>query len=185
MKYLKFLAAMFYMLAVFTACENDIETKMEDLENRIENLENGGSTMGGTNGSSASTGTENGHEYVDLGLSVKWATCNVGATRPEYFGNYYAWGETTPNTDYDWDNYKWCNGSSTTMTKYCTDSDYGTVDNKTVLDKEDDAAAVNMGGSWRMPTLEEWTELIDNCTWEITDSYKGTGVEGRILKSDI
>ena len=125
----------------------------------------------------------NGHAYVDLGLSVKWATCNVGATKPEEYGNYYAWGETTPKTTYSWSTYKWCNGSSTTMTKYCTDSDYGTVDNKTVLDKEDDAAAVNMGGSWRMPTKAEQDELQTKCTWTWTYDYNGTGVAGRIVTS--
>ena len=126
-------------------------------------------------------GTINGYEWVDLGLpsGLKWATCNVGATKPEEYGNYYAWGETTPKSTYG-STYKWCNGSSTTMTKYCTDSDYGTVDNKTVLDKEDDAASVNMGGSWRMPTLKEQKELIDKCTWTWTtlNGVNGYNVEG-------
>ena len=109
--------------------------------------------------------TENGHEYVDLGLSVKWATCNVGATKPEEYGDYFAWGETQPKDYYDWSTYKWCNGSSHTLTKYCTDNNYGTVDNKTVLDAADDAATANWGGSWRMPTDAELTELRENCTW--------------------
>ncbi len=78
------------------------------------------------------------YEAVDLGLSVKWATCNVGATKPEEYGGYYAWGETEEKSYYDWSTYKWCNGSSTSMTKYCTTSSYGTVDNKTVLDPADD-----------------------------------------------
>lgn len=91
----------------------------------------------------------NGHAYVDLGLpsGLKWTTCNVGVDSPEEYGDYFAWGETTPKTTCDWGTYKWCNGSETTMIKYCTDSDYGTVDNKTILDPEDDAATVNMGGS--------------------------------------
>ena len=107
------------------------------------------------------------YAVVDLGLpsGLKWAACNVGATKPEEYGNYYAWGETEPKTIYDWSTYKWCNGSNTTLTKYNTDSDYGTVDNKTVLEPEDDAARVNWGGAWRMPTDEEWTELRDKCTW--------------------
>ena len=107
----------------------------------------------------------NGHEYVDLGLSVKWATCNVGATSPEEYGDYFAWGETTPKTTYYWSTYKYCNGTSDSMTKYCTSSNYGTVDNKTTLELTDDAAHVNWGGSWRMPTLAEQEELTDNCTW--------------------
>lgn len=116
------------------------------------------------------SGFENGHEYVDLGLSVKWATCNVGASKPEEYGDYFAWGETTTKSTYGWSTYKWCKGSSSTMTKYCKSSSYGTVDNKTVLDKEDDAASVNWGGSWRMPTRAEQDELryTGNCTWTWT-----------------
>ena len=128
-----------------------------------------------------------GHVYVDLGLSVKWATCNVGASSPEEYGDYYAWGETkaygesdTSNsmnyshagtytkTYYDWSTYKWCDGSETTQTKYCTDSNYGTVDNKKVLESSDDVAHVKWDGSWRMPTDEEMTELRENCTWTWT-----------------
>ncbi len=126
-----------------------------------------------------------GHAYVDLGLpsGLKWAACNVGATKPGECGNYYAWGETIPKTTYDWSTYKWCNGSSTTLTKYCTNSDYGTVDNKTVLNPEDDAATINMGGSWRMPTKEECQELLNECTWVWTDDYNGTVVAGQIVTS--
>ena len=127
-------------------------------------------------------GTANGHEWVDLGLSVKWATCNVGATKPEKYGNYYAWGETEPKTTYSWSTYKWCNGSYDTQTKYCTDSGYGTVDNKTVLDPEDDVARANWGGAWRMPTDAEWTELRTSCTWTWTTR---NGVKGYTVKSNI
>ena len=128
----------------------------------------------------------NGHEYVDLGLSVKWATCNVGATTPEEYGDYFAWGEVEPKEVYDWSTYKWCNGSHTTHTKYCTNSDYGTVDNKTVLEAADDAAAVNWGGSWRMPTDAELTELREECTWTWTtqngvNGYKVTGSNGNSI----
>ena len=111
---------------------------------------------------------ENGHEYVDLGLSVKWATCNVGATKPEEYGDYFAWGETEPKDYYDWSTYKWCNGSCYTQTKYCTNSSYGTVDNKTTLDLSDDAARANWDGSWRMPTKAEQDELREQCTWTWT-----------------
>lgn len=107
----------------------------------------------------------NGHEYVDLGLSVKWATCNVGADSPEDYGDYFAWGETEPKSDYDWDTYKWCRGDYDNLTKYCTKGIYGTVDNKTQLDLSDDAAHVNWGGSWRMPTYDELNELKEKCTW--------------------
>ena len=119
--------------------------------------------------------TENGHEYVDLGLSVKWATCNVGATKPEEYGDYFAWGETEPKSTYDWSTYKWCNGSYDTQTKYCTSSSIGTVDNKTTLDLSDDAARANWGGSWRMPTKAEQNELRTECTWTWTTE---NGVNG-------
>lgn len=122
--------------------------------------------------------------WVDLGLSVKWATCNVGADKPSEYGDYFAWGEVQPKSDYTWSTYKWCNGSSNTQTKYNINSLYGTVDNKIVLDHEDDAACINLGDGWRMPTYEEWTELINNCTWTWTDDYEGTGVSGRIVTSN-
>ena len=83
---------------------------------------------------SPSNGTENGHEYVDLGLSVKWATCNVGASSPEEYGDYFAWGEVEPKSSYGWSTHKYCNGYESTLTKYNYSSSYGTVDNKTTLD---------------------------------------------------
>ena len=123
------------------------------------------------------------YEAVDLGLSVKWATMNVGANAPEEYGDYFAWGETEPKDYYDWSTYKWCNGSVTTMTKYCTKSYWGTVDNKTVLELSDDAARANWGGTWRMPTIDEIKELLDNCHWEWTtrndvNGFKVTGPNG-------
>jgi uncharacterized repeat protein (TIGR02543 family) len=124
----------------------------------------------------------NGHECVDLGLpsGLKWATCNVGASAPEEYGGYYAWGETVVKNDYSWSTYKWCNGSSNTMTKYCTSSSYGTIDNKTTLDPEDDVAHVKWGGSWRMPTEAEQDELHNNCmwTWTTQNGVKGYKVTG-------
>ena len=119
----------------------------------------------------------NGYEWVDLGLpsGIKWAACNVGATKPEEYGGYYAWGETEEKEDYSWETYKWANGNEVTITKYCTDSNIGTVDNKTVLDLEDDVAHVKWGGSWRMPTLDEQQELLNNCTWSWTTQ---NGVNG-------
>ena len=123
------------------------------------------------------TGSVNGHEYVDLGLpsGIKWATCNVGATSPEEYGGYYAWGETEEKDDYSWSTYKWCNGSETSMTKYCNHSEYGTIDNKTTLESEDDVAHVKWGGEWRMPTFDEQKELLRNCTWTWTTQ---NGVNG-------
>ncbi len=115
------------------------------------------------------SGTENGHEWVDLGLSVKWATCNVGASKPEDYGDYFAWAETSTKSYYSISSYKYCKGDYGTFTKYCTDSEDGTVDNKTILESEDDVACVRWGGSWRMPTDEELRELVNNCTWTWTN----------------
>lgn len=124
--------------------------------------------------STPNNGTENGYADVDLGLSVKWATCNVGANKPEDYGDYFAWGETEPKEVYDWSTYKYGNGSYL-LTKYNNNSNYGTVDNKTQLDLTDDAAYVNWGGAWRMPTDAELTELGNNCTWTWTSQ---NGVNG-------
>lgn len=123
------------------------------------------------------------HEYVDLGLSVKWATCNVGASRPEEYGDYYAWGETSTKINYDFDTDKWINirNGHISLIKYNTKPGYGTVDNKTTLDANDDAANVNWGDHWRMPTDAEWTELRNNCTWTWT---KLNGVMGYMVTSN-
>ena len=129
------------------------------------------------------------HEYVDLGLSVKWATCNVGAEKPEDYGDYFAWGETTPKENYDWITYLYCKGTNKTMTKYCTNSSYGYngfTDNKTILDPEDDAATVNWGGNWRMPTDAEFTELREQCKWTWTtqngvNGYQVVGPNGNSI----
>ena len=130
----------------------------------------------------------NDHEYVDLGLpsGLLWATCNLGASKPEEYGDYYAWGETTTKSNYDWSTYKYCNGYNDTMTKYCTSSSYGTVDNKTSLELSDDVARASWGGSWRMPTYEEISELNTKCTWTWTslngtDGYKVTGPNGNSI----
>ena len=128
------------------------------------------------------------YKYVDLGLpsGTLWADRNVGADSPEAYGDYFAWGETSTKSTYDWDTYKWCQSSNTTLTKYCTNSSYGTIDNKTVLDLEDDAAYVNMGLEWRMPTIDELNELNTECTWTWTtqngtNGYKVTGPNGNSI----
>lgn len=145
--------------------------------------------------------TWNAVEYVDLGLSVRWATFNVGATAPEEYGDYFAWGETEPyyeagyaqespqahwkdgkSSGYNWwHNYKY--GSWNNLTKYCNDSSRGYdgfTDTKTTLDPEDDAAHVNWGGDWRMHTRDEFNELLDNCTWTVTTQ---NGVNGFLVTS--
>ena len=120
------------------------------------------------------------HEYVDLGLpsGTLWATCNIGATIPEDMGDFFAWGETAPKEIYDMDNYKWYNSSSDKLTKYCTDDQYGTVDNQTELLPEDDAAYVNWGPMWRMPTMDQQQELIERCSWQWVER---NGVYGRLV----
>ena len=130
------------------------------------------------------------YEYVDLGLSVNWATFNVGATKPEEYGDYYAWGETDTKTDYSWYTYKWCNGSEISLTKYCNDTVYGNdgfTDTKTTLDVEDDVAYVKWGDSWRMPTKVEMDELYNNCTWKWYDrgNSEFNGVPGYKVTSNI
>ena len=128
----------------------------------------------------AEANLHNGHEFVDLGLpsDLKWATCNVGATTPEGYGDYFAWGEIQSKDYYDFTTYKWFNSSQYTMTKYCT------VDNKTTLELTDDVARINLGGNWRMPTSDELIELKDtnNCTWEWTTQ---NGVNGYKVTSKI
>lgn len=106
---------------------------------------------------------ENGHEYVDLGLSVKWATCNIGATKPEEIGDKFAWGDIIPNRGGSWGEYMHCYDAANNLTKYCTDSTHGVVDNKTTLEPIDDAAHIHWGGNWRMPTKKEIEELCSNC----------------------
>ena len=128
-------------------------------------------------------------EYVDLGLSVKWATCNLGASKPTEYGGYYQWAGTKDVSDtkikLSWDNCPYHTGlsSSSGWTKYNMDPSYGTVDNKTVLEAMDDAASVVLGGKWRMPTYEEWKELIntDNCswTWATIDGVNGYKVQSK------
>ena len=123
------------------------------------------------------------HEYVDLGLpsGLLWATCNVGADAPEDYGDYFAWGETQPKDTYNWSTYQYCNGSFNTMTKYCSNSNVGYngfTDNLTTLLPEDDAATVNWGGAWRMPTYDEWEELYQNTTVTWTTQ---NGVNGRLF----
>ena len=127
-------------------------------------------------------------DAVDLGLpsGTLWADRNVGADFPEAYGDYFVWGETEPKSIYTISTYKWCRGLYDEMTKYCTNSSYGTVDNKTVLDLEDDAAYVNMGAEWRMPTYDELKELSNNCTWTWTTQngtkgYRVTGPNGNSI----
>ena len=116
------------------------------------------------------TGMHNGHEWVDLGLSVLWATCNVGALSPSDYGNYYAWGETKTKSIYTEDNSR----------------TYEVVMGDISGNPNYDAATANWGGGWRMPTEEEFEELLDKCNWQWTsqggrNGYKVTGPNGNSI----
>ena len=160
--------------------------KLEDLKGSIGG---GGTTPGG--GETPST-----MEYVDLGLpsGLKWAKCNLGASKPSDYGDYYAWGETAPKKIYNWVTYKWMKAGQSDekyITKY-TIADGQTEaiwydsarkfigDNKTVLDAADDAATQQLGSPWRMPTKVDIKELKDNCIWTRIeqDGVSGYQVEG-------
>lgn len=124
----------------------------------------------------ASTDKEDSHESIDLGLpsGKTWAFMNIGADEDHKLGNYYAWGEISPKTNYSAKTHKW-GDTAKTPTKY------NASDGKTQLDFYDDAAVMNWGGQWRMPTMEDWKELIDNCYIEYTSNYNGTKVKGHIV----
>ena len=142
------------------------------------------------------------HDYVDLGLSVKWATTNVGAYSPEAYGDYFAWGETEPyyesgqahikgciwksgkTSGYYWLSYKYCSSEIINWVTVNTIFKYNDEDKKAILDLEDDAAHVLWGGNWRMPTKDEFEELIDktNCNWTYTTR---NGVKGYLITSRI
>ena len=133
------------------------------------------------------------HEYVDLGLSVKWATCNVGADKPEDYGDYYAWGELEPKESYTWENYRFhtrgYDEGTVRLSKYSSivytglydENGRSIADDKTLLEPEDDVAHVKWGGNWRLPTVEEMNELIDSCTWTWTTL---NGVNGCLVTSN-
>ena len=132
------------------------------------------------------TGYINDHEWVDLGLSVKWATCNVGTFSPSDSGDYYAWGETSTKNEFTWANYKWCSGDYEHLTKYNTDSSRGECDNILRLEWEDDPVHPLWGYEWRMPTDYEISELVDQCSWSWTEyegrmGYQVTGKNGNSI----
>lgn len=146
-----------------------------------------GNNNGKTTGNTVNeTTNENVHGYVDLGLpsGTLWATCNVGANAPEEYGDYFAWGETKTKQSYWYDNYNYWktdDSGENKLTKYCGDAEYGYdgyTDALTVLLPEDDAATVNWGSDWCMPTEEQWEELIQHTTTEMKTI---NGVSGRLF----
>lgn len=126
--------------------------------------------------------TEQSHACVDLGLpsGTKWAVSNLGTDDVWKCGRYYAWGETAPKDTFTWSSYKYCEGSAISLLKYSTHITYGVADSLTVLTPADDAATVNWGDEWCMPTSEQFRELQKFCTWQWTPNYRGTGVAGNL-----
>jgi hypothetical protein len=125
---------------------------------------------------------------VDLGLSVKWASCNLGAKSPEDRGVYYAWGETQTKENFVYQNYKWNTGETPNrLTKYNNNSQLGDVDNIMSLQKQDDVARVKMGSKWRMPVEMEFYELLEKCDWipEEVNGIAGYRVKSRINNNSI
>ena len=125
-------------------------------------------------------GAYKGHDYVDLELpsGTMWATCNVGAESPDQYGDYFAWGETTPKATYNWSTYKYCKGDYNMLTKYCSESDFGFngfTDDLVTLQPNDDAATANWGEGWSTPTYNQWVELLRKCThsWTTINGVKG------------
>ena len=134
-----------------------------------------------------------GHEYIDLGLpsGKKWASRNIGAEVETDFGDYFAWGETTgydrlgtgklPDGGFNWENYKLGDGTDNpTVSSF---QKYNSSDNKTVLDSEDDAAKINWGGDWRIPTNEDFQELKENTNIQFVYNYNDSGVDGALFIS--
>ncbi len=124
------------------------------------------------------------HAWVDLDLpsGTLWATCNVGADSPEEYGDYFAWGETVTKDEYTWNSYKHCDGSRYSLTKYCTESSYGTEDGKTELEPADDAATALWGSDWQMPSREQLLELIDS-EYTTTEWTQQNGISGILVTS--
>ena len=163
-------------------------------DDEVKPQENGSSGSNSGGDSSGKSGTNDGHEWIDLGLpsGTLWATCNVGASSPEESGSHFAWGETQPKNRYSWSTYGYCNGSENTMVKYCNDGAYGYMgftDNLTNLLSEDDAATANWGSEWQMPSREQieelfnsfytnkdWTQLNDKSGWKITSKKTGNSI---------
>ena len=159
----------------FASCSDDKENEQSGPGNVPEN----------SSSILSSSGKERGHSYVDLGLpsGTLWATCNVGAATPQDYGNHYAWGEVTTKETYDWSTYKY-GSTSKQLTKYCDNSEYGKdgfTDNKITLELSDDAAYVNWGGKWRMPTQAQLLELCDECYCVWTENYNNSNVKGCIV----
>lgn len=122
-----------------------------------------------------------GHEYSDLGLSVLWSTCNLGAVHPEDAGSFFAWGETSTKSRYGWSNLKYHSSTTSqnghTFSKYINSPQFGSIDNRHMLESSDDAASVAWGNGWRTPSHNELNELRTSCNWVWTSRNGHCGFE--------
>ncbi len=170
------------MLASFNACNT----------NEPDESDNDSNNNGGTGQVDPDNPNNNGSgnvvligpkEAVDLGLpsGTLWATCNVGATSIEDYGVHFAWGETQPKDNYTWDTYKYGTYDRENRDDFSKLTKYNLIDGLTILEPSDDAATVNWGAGWRMPTEIEQEELLTECTWQGTNNYNNTGVSGCIV----
>ena len=124
------------------------------------------------------SGSVDGHNFVDVGLPVLWATANVGAKTPAEEGEVVAWGELVSNVEFDWHTYKYSGDSCNSIKKYCMAADYGLVDAVSELTAEADAAVANWSDNWRTPTEDDFNALRMCCSWEWVDDFDCTGVCG-------
>lgn len=164
---------------------SDVNTVTVDNEGKVSAIKEGTAVVTAKSGDKTATcniTVKKDPGYVDIGLSVKWATRNLGASAPSDYGDYYAWGEIETKTEYTWNNYKW--GNIGTITKYCKNGEFGILDNKTILDPADDVARVKLGGKWRMPTETEMQELYMtrantnySWSWVSINGHKGLLIE--------
>lgn len=156
-----------------TSCGDDDDD--DDNQQKITNDDKGGSE------NTANDSTINGYGFVDLGLpsGTLWAICNVGAQKETESGDFFAWGETEGKTEFNYKNYKYITDNSL-FSKYVANKNEGIVDSYRTLIFSDDAATVNWGTEWRMPSPTEQQELLDGCNWEWSDDYNGSGVAGSV-----
>lgn len=134
------------------------------------------------------SGDINGYDYVDLALpsGIKWATYNIGSSKPSEYGDYFAWGNTERKCENNSDVYKWFNEDSSTYTKYTIGCESGVVvDNKTILETIDDAASIKWGSFWCTPTFNDFKELVEWCIWKKIENFNNTGVNGVVGESKI
>ena len=169
-------AILVFNMASLVSCGKESDEPFSEYENKKNDDKsdsNNGDNNDNTNSGQSISGYYNGYAYVDMGLSVKWATYNIGAKKPYETGGYYEWGDISTKTRYDIENSKWLYWdwdnsypTSIIVKKYCTNSNCGILDNKVTLEITDDVASRSWKGNWRMPIKKEMEELVEQCTWK-------------------